>query len=298
MKTIVNKIAKITTLFIVISIIISCQPEEPKSNGLAISADALNADFTIDQSKAASNEFKFIAKTENILANSWDIGDGNNPIKSGNTVSAFIPDAGTYTIQHTAVGRGGASKTKSETLVVATSDLASGNLVQGGKFLYATDHAKWTILNIAGTHINWTFGNGFANVGGSSPSQYAQQGLYQALQVIGGKKYKLDMKVSGSPCLNTWFEVYVGTVVPQQNNAGGDYNSGGKRLSIKTFDGCLMTSAFNGKLSELNCDGSGSTIQFPTSGTVYLVIRSGGFGNNTLGLGGVKVTNVEFRGIK
>ena len=45
----------------------------------------------------------------------------------------------------------------------------------------------------------------------------------------------------------------------------------------------------------LKCEGSGNEITFPAAGTAYVVIRSGGFGNNTLGVGGVKMTNVEFR---
>ena len=295
MKVVFNKLIITTVLLIsVVSILISCQPDEPKSNGLAISSDAINADFTIDASNASSNLYTLVGQTENILANTWDLGDGNSPTPSGNTFSAFIPDAGTYVLQHKVVGRGGASKTQSQTLVVPTSDVVSGNLVRGGKFLNAADNANWTILNIAGSHINWTFGNGYANVSGSSPTQYGQQGIYQAIQVIAGKKYKVDLKITGSSCLNSWFEVYVGTAIPQQNN---DYSSGGKRISISTF-GCLMSNSFDGKLSDLSCDGSGNIITFPTSGTVYLVMRSGGFNNNTLGLGGVKITNVEFRGVK
>ena len=155
MKTIFKQIAKITTLFIGISILISCQPDDnPTNNGLAIAADALNPSFVIDQSNAATNTFKFIGNNTNVLADIWDLGDGNNPKNGGNSYSAFIPDAGTYVIQHKVVGRGGASKTESQTLVVPTSNIAAGNLVQGGKFLNATDHAKWTILNIFGSHVN------------------------------------------------------------------------------------------------------------------------------------------------
>ena len=305
MKTIFKQIAKITTLFIGISILISCQPDDnPTNNGLAIAADALNPSFVIDQSNAATNTFKFIGNNTNVLADIWDLGDGNNPKNGGNSYSAFIPDAGTYVIQHKVVGRGGASKTESQTLVVPTSNIAAGNLVQGGKFLNATDHAKWTILNIFGSHVNWTFGNGFANVSGSSPNQYAQQGIYQSMQVIGGKKYKLDMKVVGSACSNSWFEVFVGKKQPVQNNDYGDAvditnpEGVGIRLGIKTFDNCLMSSPFSGKLSDLKCAGKGSIVEFATSGTVYLVIKSGGgFGVTSLGTGGVKVSNVELRGI-
>lgn len=296
MKTISKKIFLIYFILLVVLIFTTnCQPEEPKNNGLAISSDAVNADFTIDKSNAANNIFTFNANKENILANIWDLGDGTNAKNGGNSLSVFIPDAGTYTIQHTSIGRGGSSNVKSQTLVVETSDLISGNLIRGGKFQNAADHTQWTILNIAGSHINWTFGNGFANVSGSSPTQYAQQGIYQAVQVIANQEYKIDMKVTGNPCLNAWFEVYVGTAAPVQNN---DYSSGGKRISIKTFDNCVMANAFDGKLSVLNCDGTGNKFKFLTSGTVYIVIRSGGFGNNTLGSGGVKMTDVEFRRVK
>ena len=305
MKAIFKQIIPKIIFLVGISMIVSCQPEEAKSNGLAISADELNPTFIIDQSNAAQNRFTLTGKTDNILGNIWDLGDGNNPTIGGNSLTAFIPDAGTYVIEHKVVGRGGASKTESQTLIVPTSDLAAGNLVQGGKFLNATDHAKWTILNIAGSHINWTFGNGFANVSGSSPNQYAQRGIFQSMQVIGGKKYKLDMKVSGSPCLSSWFEVFVSKKQPVQNSDFGDALDAltnptgvGIRLGIKTFDNCLMANAFSGKLSDLKCTGKGAIVEFATSGTVYLVIKSGGFDNNSLGSGGIRVTNVELRGVQ
>lgn len=295
MKTLSLKNIKTYCLAItILALILGCQPNDNNvSNGLAISSTALDASFTIDQTNASQNKYILNSSNTNILADIWDLGDGNNPFNGSNAQKIFLPDAGTYVINHISVGRGGASDTKSQMLVVPTSDINSGNLVQGGKFLNATDHAKWTILNIAGSHINWTFGNGFANVAGASTSAYAQQGIYQAIQVIANKEYFVDMNIKGNSCLNSWFEVYVGTAVPQQNN---DYNSGGKRISISTF-GCLMSNPFDGKLGTLSCDGSGGKkIKFLTSGTIYLVIRSGGFNNNTLGTGGIRVSNVEFRG--
>ena len=297
MKTLSNNLIATYCLLATISaVIIGCQTNDnPTNNGLAISNATLDATFTIDQTNASQNKYVLNANDKNVLANIWNLNDGNNPKNGSSNYSVFIPDAGTYNIQHTSVGRGGASDTKSQTLVVPTSDPISGNLVQGGRFQNVADHAKWTILNIAGSHINWTFGNGFANVSGASPTAYGQQGIYQAMQIIANKEYFVDMNIKGNACLSSWFEVYIGTAVPQQNN---DYNSGGKRISISTF-GCLMSNAFDGKLLTLSCDGSGGKkIKFPTSGTVYLVIRSGGFNNNTLGTGGIRISNVEFRGEK
>ena len=73
--------------------------------------------------------------------------------------------------------------------------------------------------------------------------------------------------------------------------AGQDYNDGGIRIGLSTWSGCGK-SPFDGLLSSLSCSGSGNVVSFPTSGTVYYVIRSGG---SSLGTTGIKVTNIDFR---
>jgi hypothetical protein len=113
-------------------------------------------------------------------------------------------------------------------------------------------------------------------------------GIYQAIQVEAKKNYQVNMNISGSGATDVWFQVYVGTTVPQQ---GQDYTDGGSILALSTWDGCGKT-PFNGPFTTISCGGkNGGVVQFPTAGTVYLVIRGGG---TNLGTTGISVDNVEF----
>jgi len=150
----------------------------------------------------------------------------------------------------------------------------------------AGDEAAWTKLAIGGPSVEFNFVDGKLVATGGN---WGYSGVYQPIEVIAGKKYKLDLIVSGSGATDTWFEVYVGTQEPQQ---GVDYSSGGIRLGLNTWAGCGKTN-FNGKLSAISCSGSGNVVQFDQSGTVYLLIKSGGA---NLGDTGISIDNVEFRG--
>jgi hypothetical protein len=286
---ILNKCRYIIFALASLSALNSCQPDDASSsNGLA-DLNPINASFTITPVSGVLNRYTLEALNNNALGSKWELGDGSSTYVGKIKENVFFPDAGTYNIKHTAIGKGGSVYTSAKELVVATSDLNSGNLVVGGKFTNATDHSKWTVLKIAGTSTFWTFNAGSATITGTSGG-WDQQGIYQAVDIIGGKNYKIDMEISGSACQNTWFEVYASPVKPVQ---GGDYTSDGRRIGMSTWDGCA-TAPFSGKLSEVKCVGSGNIVKFSQSGTIYLVIKSGG---NNLGVNGITIKNVEMRGV-
>jgi len=161
------------------------------------------------------------------------------------------------------------------------------NLVQGGNF-NTGDESKWTVSDIT-PGVTVSLANGKALYSGGS---WGQAAIYQAVQVQANQKYQVDMNVAGSGATDVWFEVYVGKSEPQQ---GHDYNDGGIRLSLNTWDGCGHT-PFDGLLTEISCTGVGKgVVQFGTSGTVYLLIKSGGA---NLGTTGISVDNVQIRAIK
>jgi hypothetical protein len=172
------------------------------------------------------------------------------------------------------------------TIKVTPSDTAP-NLVQGGKF-NAGDESKWTVLTIwtPTPGVTLSFTNGKAVWMGGN---WGHMGIYQAIKVEANKKYQVNMNISGSGAFDSWFQVYVGLSVPQQ---GQEYTEGGSILGLNTWNGCGKT-AFDGPLTTISCDGkNGGIVQFPTSGTVYLVIRGGG---TNLGTTGISIDNVEFR---
>jgi hypothetical protein len=149
------------------------------------------------------------------------------------------------------------------------------------------DKTKWTILNLSnGVTFKVNVDGSILATGGN----WGQQGVIQSFEVRANKQYKIDFKVTGSGATDCWFEVYCGKAVPVQ---GSDYNDGGTRMALNTWTGCGK-SPFDGLLSSLSCVGSGNVVSFPTAGTVYLVIRSGG---SSLGTTGIKLTNIDFRRI-
>lgn len=258
-----------------------CQPEDSfENNGLT--DPNLDASFTITPVSGTANRYVLEAQNLNYIFSKWDIGEGIYQGKS--TEEIFLPDAGTYNITHIAIGRGGESKSASQELVVPESDPNAGNLVVGGKFETDEDIAQWTILNISESGASWTFDSGSATI---TASDWNQQGLFQAIEVQGGKNYAVDMNVQGEGSVDTWFEVYVSTTAPVQLN---DYSADGTRIGLNTWNGC-GGAPFSGKLSQLSCAGSGNVVSFDEDTTVYLVIKCGG-GN----VGAITIDNVELRG--
>jgi len=290
-KNKITKYAVIMLSFMSMIILTACQPEDSfKDNGL-VSSD-LDASFTITPT-GVNNRYTLEAQSvDGVLTNWWDSGDGSGKFQGKVSEEIFLPDAGTYTVTHTVVGVGGEIFTSSQELTVALSDPNAGNIVKGGKFATPEDIAQWTIGGTGSTDGVWTFADGKATL---TASGYAGRGIYQAVDVIEGKTYKIDMLASSTSGVSeTWFEVYCGYSVPTDT----DYNEGGKLMTINTWAGC-GGDPFSGKLSVVGCDLG--AITYPnepgkfvatTTGTAYLVIRGGGNDMRD----GITITNVEMRG--
>lgn len=268
-----------------IGIFEGCKPEK-FGDGNGLTSTDLVSSFTITPVAGKSNYYALKANENGVLALKWDKGDGTSNLgKAIDTV--FFPDAGKYTVILTAIGKGGSQVTSSQDVTVATSDPNSGNLVRGGKF-GTGDDSYWTHFIVGGGNnmvINTSKG-----VMTSNQSGFQSGGIAQTVTLVAGKKYMVDMVVSGSGMTNSWFEVWVDTKAPVN---GQDYNTGTKPISLLTYSGC-GTTAFNGKLSVLSCNGDGDPFTAKTSGTYYLVVKNGG--DNT-GLTGVSFTNVTLRGV-
>lgn len=270
---------------VAVGIYAGCKPEK-LGEGNGLSSPNLNAAFTVTPIANKPNYYLLKADASSALAVKWDLGDGGGSAIGKAIDTVFYPDAGKYTITLTAIGKGGTQKTASQDVTVATSDPVAGNLVLGGN-MAASDDAFWTHLTFS-PGVTMAISDGkMVALGGNG----GHAAVAQAIDVVGGKKYKVDMLVSGSGATDTWFEVYVDTKVPQN---GVDYPSSNKLISLNTWAGCGKAS-FSGKLSALSCSGvdTKNVFSFPNSGKVYLVIKSGG---SNLGATGISFTKVEFRG--
>ena len=264
---------------------------KPKVVDRGLSESNLDATFTITPVAGSANKFILTSTDSSYIMSKWDIGDGAGATRGNHQQQIFLPDAGTYTITHSAVGKGGISFSASKTITVATSDPAAGNLVQGGKFETAADDANWTRLTIGAPAIAWNMSGGKMVATGGS---WGHSGIYQAITIQADKDYKFGMLVSGSGASDCWFEVYFGTVIPVQNS---DYSSGGNQIGLNTWTGCGNT-AFSGNIATIGCTGAlvgkAGKVRFTTGGTIYLLIKCGG---NSLGASGISIDNVELRGI-
>ncbi|QLC66288.1 hypothetical protein LPB248_08325 [Flavobacterium sp. LPB0248] len=267
----------------------SCS-EEVNENPLV--ATNLDPSFTITPVAGAMNTYLLTAQPKGVILSQWDLGDGASNGKMNQVIS--LPDAGTYTITHTAVGAGAAMASSSQQIVVAQTDPAKGNLVQGGNFATAADVAKWTSaqLSPSGTAF-WSYGANGATI--HLPGGGAQEGIYQAIEVVKDREYTIDMTISCPSGLDeTWFEVYAGTSAPKP---GVEYNDN-VVMGISTWDGC-GTSKFAGRLSAIGCKKNKVTgtvtnvVKFSESGTIYLLIRSG---SNKSTNEPITIKKVEFRG--
>jgi hypothetical protein len=261
----------------------SCTPDTVDGDGNGISQGTLDASFKI--TKTSENHYLLKRNFNNFLNSRWNIDDDGYNNGKGEQ-SLFLPDAGTYIIQHQAVGVGGVvGGTASETVVVPTSDPISGNMIQGGRFDTPDEIAKWNIHKISPSGAQWVFANGKATIVASGSNQ---QAIYQSVNVVAGQKYSIDMVASSDTALvNTWFEVYVLNSIP----ATGQDVGGTVYRNINTWDGC-GTGQFKGKVSSIGCNDSknGGVYTATTTGTVYLVIKCGGQTVNSL-----SIDKVEFR---
>lgn len=253
-------------------------------------ATDFNPAFTITPVAGKMNTYVLTSQSNNYISSRWDIGYG--PYMGKMTEEISLPDAGTYTVTHIAVGAGGATKEVSHEIVVAQSDPSKPNLVKGGFFNDAADVAQWTSLNLSPTGAAfWSFDTGSATIHAAG---WAQEGIYQAIDVVKDKEYTIDMLVtSASGSDESWLEVYAGKSFPQP---GVEYKDN-KVMGLSTWDGCAK-SAFKGRLSIVGCvknDGTASVsnvVKFDTTGKIYLLIRSGG---NKFTKDGITIGRVEMR---
>ncbi|CAH8284013.1 hypothetical protein EV196_103359 [Mariniflexile fucanivorans] len=292
MKNLKLTTAIIFSVALALSVFTSCQPDDVNTGNGIVGTD-LDPSFTITPVENVTNRYTLEAKTiTDVTSDWWDIGDGSDVYHGYTKEQIFLPDAGTYTITHFTVSKGGIKTSSSQDLIVEVSDPVAGNLVKGGKFSNSDDYSQWTKLELS-ADADWVFNIGSATV--HSNGGWAQEGIYQAMEVVANKTYSLDMLVKSTGSFtDTWFEVYVGTTVPV---IGKDYGDN-RIMGLSTWDGC-GTAPFSGKLSQVGCiknsktNTINNTVTFDTSGTVYLVIRSGGNGFDPAG---ITISNVELRG--
>lgn len=282
-----KKIKIFLSIFAALSLfLMACEPKV--DSGLELgpmpTADQLN--FTVTPGSDAYHWILTNTSTVTGIAY-WDFGNGKKA--SGNVVEVHYPDVDTYSIKLTLVTSGGSiSKTGEHTQDVP--DPVAGNLVKGGKFLTEEDSAQWTIQMINAPNAYWQMHGGWAFID-NDPWSWGQAAIYQAIDVVAGQNYKIDLYFSSTPVMGGWFKIYTCLTEPVQ---GVEYTVSTDLVTeVGIWD--WPAPAKSGNLSEIYNPDAGSggvTVSWDQDRTIYLLIQCGA---NDLG-DGVSVTNVEFRG--
>ena len=266
--------------------VVACYGCFPEDDNLALSGLPPVATFSIDPLSGENNTYVVTNTTEGAFITIWNFGNGFEAGALTDTV--FLPDAGEYTFQMVAANSAGSDTSDIEVVIVETSDPDAGNIIVDGKM---DDPSAWNTFTIGdGVSFGIVDGRMTATGGG-----WGHAGFYQALDVIADKEYAFNATVSGSGATDVWYEVYFGTTEPVN---GVDYSDGGIQAGLNTWTGC-GNAAFSGSILSVGCVGalmeSGGVVSFPQSGTIYLVVKSGGA---ELGADGISIDNIELRGTK
>ena len=277
MKHLVQRIKFPSKLLFVLSILVvyGCTSEEEQ----AVPPTSEDAQFTYTFDSENQNKVIFTGTPSvDTWYTHWDFGDNTAAEELQVEKEYFLK--GDYDVRFKIFTEGGTAETVKT--VSIEKDIIGPNLVENGE-LEGDD--SWNVLSISGG-VDVEFKNGTAVWTGGGGGHV---GIYQPVSIEANTVYQVNMDIAGSGLTDSWFEVYVGTVVPMD---GVDYTDGGMRLGLNTWNGCGVD-PFDSSFSAISCQGDG-IFEFPSSVEAYLVIRGGGA---DYGATGVTVDNISIRAL-
>lgn len=255
----------------------SCsEPEEMMAE--APSAEDLSFNYTVDAENPNLLHFEGQSNVEAWFIH-WNFGD--NTGSEGLSASKVFFKAGTYEVRFKVFTEGGDASI-SETIVIA-QDFQGPDLIENGGL--DTDDA-WTVLEIS-PGVEVEIANGEASWSGGS---WGNAAIFQKIEVEADKEYQINMDVRGGGLSDCWFEVFIGTLQPQQNV---DYSDGGIQIGLSTWEGCGVED-FMGQLTDVACVGNGGSFSWSSPGEAFVVIKSGGA---NMGDQGVTIDNIAIRSL-
>lgn len=277
MKKTMNTLSRITGLLLFsFSIMIVGCSDQDESLVEAPSSDDLSMSYTVDAENPNLIHFVGQASVDHWYVH-WNFGD--NTGKEGFEVSKTYFTAGEYEVRFKIFTEGGTASI-TETIVIE-NDFQGNDLIKNGS-LESEDF--WTVFSIS-PGITAEISEGVATWNGGS---WGNAGIYQTIDIEAGVEYQVNMDVAGGGLSDCWFEIFIGSVQPQD---GVDYSSGGILMAINTWEGC-GTDDFVGQLSDIACVGEGGVFSWDESGQAFFVIKSGGA---NLGTNGITVDNISIR---
>ncbi len=177
-------------------------------------------------------------------------------------------------------------------MVLATTLGFAQNLISNGTF---DDATGWTIVNhneATNTFGSVAISGGVTTFSETSATDWKHMGIYTSVSLDAGKTYQFDMNMAYADINSAWGEVWIGQTEPIQND---DYNGDdGASTLMRAFHfwDCGGTLTYDGLASAAGCDPGTppNEIQITTTGTYYLLFRTGG---QTYGTADVVIDNLS-----
>lgn len=213
-------------------ILLGCKKESNNSYEAYGPVDSLKASFTVTPVQGSDTKFVVTNTTDgNCVGTYWDSDQGNKFVGGRTVDTIFYPLAGTYNIKMHVIDKRGRLYTAGP-IAVTTTVNDPRYMLKGGQ-MRPGDNAFWSIFNQGPKNGIWTLANGKYTVT-NNPNN---TGIYQAVQLVGGKKYNVSITYEATSYNSTWGEIWIGKFQPVN---GSDYganapSSGNASASTPTF---------------------------------------------------------------
>ena len=261
-----NIVTAIFPLALGAALLLGCKKETNNSYEDYGAVDSLKASFTVTPVQGSNTKFILTnTTTGNCAGTYWNLDQGGGYAGGKATDTVFFPLAGIYNIKMQALDKRGHLYTAGP-IAITTTVNDTRYMLKGGQ-MRTGDDAYWSIFNQGPKNGIWALVNGKYTVT-NNPNN---TGIYQAVQLVGGKKYNVSITYEATSYNSTWGEIWIGKFQPVN---GSDYGAsapaaGNASASTPTFvSWASSTTAFTSGTKT-------STFTPATSGTYYFTIKVG-----------------------
>jgi len=268
MRSIIN-FKKTVALFPLAGIamfLFSCQKQANSSYEAYGKVDSLVPSFTVTPVQGDSTRFAVTNTTPgNCVGTLWNSDQGSGYLGGRVVDTIFYPLAGTYNIRMEAVDKRGHLYVAGPVTVTTTKN-DPRYILKGGQ-MRAGDSQYWGHFDQGTPYGVWTFAPGAYTVTGNPKNS----GIYQAVQLTGGKTYNISITSAATAYNSTWGEVWIGKNQPVN---GSDYSAtapaaGNASTQTPTFVTWASTTTASSSSTKT------ATYTPGTTGTYYFVIKVG-----------------------
>lgn len=226
------------------------------------------------------------SSSKNIVSAKWDFGDGTQA--DGLTISHAFAAAGQYTVKMTATGLlGDKSEVTQNITVIKNMNLLKGSNMEADAAEY------WHVLS-EGMNMKWGYMLDKPNTGQGGCLRFegvsvsTNSLIYQGVQVLAGKKYKLSAQIKvPAGGMNAYLQFYIA----KNANSASDFIESSGDPNTNHF---LCLNSWNGW-------GNNTTGTVAADGDLYQIVRSNGsfgLGASTGGIYTATETRTVYIGIK